>query len=127
MGSSKIGRRSFIQYSAIFGNSMTFSPLLTLVNVKKQNSIQHKLHWYQVPLRILQTVFIGGLITRFSNKRLALMVYKPGRVLLTELSKLFESGKIKCVIDSVYSFEKLPDAFHHFGSGLAKGTVVVDI
>lgn len=44
---------------------------------------------------------------------------------LTDLVNAIEKNKIKPVIDSVFSFEKVQDAFHRFKSGDAFGKVVV--
>ncbi|MBA4055743.1 MAG: hypothetical protein C0490_13590, partial [Marivirga sp.] len=51
---TKIGRRSFIQYTAILGGSTMLFPLAG--KSAGQIAQAQKLHWYNQPLRILQTV-----------------------------------------------------------------------
>ena len=46
---------------------------------------------------------------------------------LEYLTVLFETGKIKPVIDRCYPLEKTADAFRYFGEGRFKGKIVVTI
>ncbi|KOS13157.1 nadph:quinone reductase [Malassezia pachydermatis] len=46
---------------------------------------------------------------------------------LREITKLVEDGKIKPVIDRVYSFEEAQQALHYVESGRAKGKVVIKV
>jgi len=46
---------------------------------------------------------------------------------LNEIKSLVESGKIKPIIDKVYSYSDSIDAFTHLASGRAKGKIVIKI
>lgn len=46
---------------------------------------------------------------------------------LGEITKLVETGKIKPVVDKVFSFDQTNDAFSYIKSGRAKGKVVVKV
>ena len=46
---------------------------------------------------------------------------------LEYINELYEEGKIKCVIDGPYSFDKIPWAIQRFGDGLHHGKIVISI
>lgn len=46
---------------------------------------------------------------------------------LEEMTKLFEDGTIKTVIDRVYPFSQTNEALHHVAGGRAKGKVIVKL
>ena len=43
------------------------------------------------------------------------------------MNKLFETGKVKPVIDGPYILEETAKAFRHFGEGRHKGKVVITL
>ena len=51
----QVNRRKFIKYSAAVSSSIALSPVLYGPAFAEEN-LQRELHWYQKPLRILQTV-----------------------------------------------------------------------
>lgn len=51
----------------------------------------------------------------------------PSGAELAELGGLIEQGKLKVIIDGIFSFEKMPEALAYVESGHAKGKVVVAI
>ncbi len=76
---------------------------------------------------LLQFIFIWPIRSRFSNKKLGLMGYKPTRKDLEYLNQLFEEGKLIPVIDKSYSLQEVPDAFHYFSEGNIKGKIIINI
>jgi NADPH:quinone reductase-like Zn-dependent oxidoreductase len=76
--------------------------------------------------RILQLVFLGSLISMTGSKKLTLIMHKPNKD-LNILNKLFESGKVKPVIDRCFPLSETAEAFHYFGEGHFKGKVVITV
>jgi NADPH:quinone reductase-like Zn-dependent oxidoreductase len=74
--------------------------------------------------RILQLVFLGSLISKIGNKKLALIMHKPNKD-LNILNEFFESGKVKPVVDRCFALSETAEAFQYFGSGQFKGKVVI--
>ena len=63
----------------------------------------------------------------FGGKRIRILALEPNVDDLNALSSLYIENKAKPIIDSCYPLEQLPQAMHHYGSGLAKGKVVITI
>ena len=76
--------------------------------------------------RVMQTVFIGTVISLFSKKKMGLLLLKPNKDLAT-LIEYFESGTVIPVIDKCYSLREAADAMRYFGEGHKKGKVVITI
>ncbi len=58
---------------------------------------------------------------------MSLVALKPNKD-LPYISKLFEDGKLKCVIDEKrFRLEDAREAMHYFGSGDHKGKVVISL
>ena len=74
--------------------------------------------------RILQLVFVGSLINRIGSKKLTLILHKPNKDLKI-LNGLFESGKIKPVVDRCFPLSKTAEAFQYYGEGHFKGKIVI--
>ena len=74
--------------------------------------------------RILQLLFLGSLISMTGSKKLTLVMHKPNKD-LNILIELFESGKVKPVIDRCFPLSKTAEAFKYFGEGHFKGKVVI--
>nr|XP_002122943.1 reticulon-4-interacting protein 1 homolog, mitochondrial-like [Ciona intestinalis] len=53
--------------------------------------------------------------------------YKPDRHNLLEIARLVDSGMIKPVIDSIYSFDDVPKAFEVLSCGGARGKSVINV
>ena len=66
--------------------------------------------------------------TRFSNGQKVIFPF-PGPIKdsLQYISKLLKAGKYKPVIDRVYPFEEIPEAFEYVEKGMKTGNVVVEI
>ncbi len=60
-----------------------------------------------------------------ANYRLTWM--QPNRAQLDEISTMVEDGKIKPVIDKIYSFEDAIEAYLYLSTGRAKGKVIIKI
>ncbi len=76
--------------------------------------------------RILQLVFLGSLISMTGSKKLVLIMHKPNKN-LNILCELFESGKVKPVIDRCFPLSETAEAFRYFGEGSFKGKVVITV
>jgi NADPH:quinone reductase-like Zn-dependent oxidoreductase len=76
--------------------------------------------------RILQLMFLGSLISIIGSKKLTLIIHKPNKN-LDVLNELFESGKVKPVIDSCFPLPETAKAFQYFGEGHFKGKVVITV
>ncbi len=76
--------------------------------------------------RILQVVLFGPLISKIYNKQVSLVMLKLNKD-LAYMNELFESGKIKPVIDGPYSLNEVPKVFKIFGAGSHKGKLVITL
>ena len=76
---------------------------------------------------LLQFIFIWPILSKFSNKKLGLMGYKPNRKDLEYLNQLFENGKLIPVIDKCYPLQEVPAAFQYFSEGKIKGKIIINI
>ena len=75
---------------------------------------------------IIQLMFLGSLISMIGNKKLAIIMHKPNKE-LNVLNELFNSGKVKPVIDRCFSLSETAEAFKYFGKGGFKGKIVIKI
>lgn len=76
---------------------------------------------------LLQLMLFGPLLSRFGNRKLGIMGYRPDSNDLELLNRLFEEGKLLPVIDRCYPLHEVPDAFRYFGTGRMKGKIIVTI
>ena len=76
--------------------------------------------------RILQLVLVGSLISMTGGKKLTLILHRPNKG-LNILNELFESGKIKPVVDRCFPLSETAEAFQYFGEGHFKGKVVITV
>ncbi len=76
--------------------------------------------------RALQALVLGPLISRVSRKHIRLVVMRPNKD-LRYLSELFESGKLRPVIDGPYKLADIAEAFRHFGAANHKGKIIVTV
>lgn len=76
--------------------------------------------------RLLQLFMLKGWVSRFSNKSMRIVGLKPNKD-LAYVSKLFEEGKIKPVIDGPYTLDEVPRVLQYFGDGKHKGKVLISI
>ena len=76
---------------------------------------------------LLQFILIWPILSRFTNKKLGLMGYKPTRKDLEYLNLLFEEGKLLPIIDKSFPLQELPAAFQYFSDGNIKGKIIINI
>jgi NADPH:quinone reductase-like Zn-dependent oxidoreductase len=76
--------------------------------------------------KLLQLLYMGPLLKIFSKKRLHMVALKSNKD-LEYINKLHEQGKIRCVIDGPYTFDKIPWAIQRFGDGLHNGKIVISV
>ena len=58
---------------------------------------------------------------------MGILMHKPNKADLNNLTELFEAGKVLPVIDKRFKLSEVPEAFRYFGEGLARGKVVITI
>jgi len=75
-------------------------------------------------IRLLQVVCLGPLVSMTSKKTMRLVMLKQNKD-LAYMSELFETRKVKPVIDRLRTLEELPEAMRTFGAGNHKGKVVI--
>jgi NADPH:quinone reductase-like Zn-dependent oxidoreductase len=93
--------------------------------LKEQGAYLSPVLSFPLLLQMLRTAKFGSKKAKFSATGL-----RPAselRVLITELKSLFESEKIKSVIDRTYSLVETADAHRYIDTGRKKGNVVVSI
>ena len=76
--------------------------------------------------RIMQTLFIGTLISLFTKQKMKLLLLKPNKD-LTTLIGLYENGKVIPFIDKCYPLSETAEAMRYFGEGYKKGKVVITL
>ncbi len=76
--------------------------------------------------RFLQALLLKPGISLFSKKKFRIVVLKINKD-LGYMSELFQSGKIKPVIDGPFKLEDVPEAFRIFGKGEHKGKIVIRV
>ena len=52
---------------------------------------------------------------------------RPDEKDMLELKELFEAGKVIPFIDKRYTLSELPEALRHYGTGHARGKIVITI
>jgi NADPH:quinone reductase-like Zn-dependent oxidoreductase len=72
--------------------------------------------------RIAQTVAVGPLLP---GRSVGLVIHRPGREQLEQLTPLLEAGAVEPIIDSTYPLEDARRAFERFGTGEVRGKVVI--
>jgi NADPH:quinone reductase-like Zn-dependent oxidoreductase len=75
---------------------------------------------------LVQMMLIQPLLSKFSNKKLGIMGYRVTCDGLTELSRLFEAGKIFPLIDRRFPLEATADAFRYYQKGSFTGKIIIN-
>ena len=78
------------------------------------------------PISLLKLQILKRLISTFSAKRLYIAILKSNKD-FAYINELFETGKIKPVIDGPYKLSQVPKAIQHFGEGKHQGKVVITV
>jgi NADPH:quinone reductase-like Zn-dependent oxidoreductase len=76
--------------------------------------------------KLLQMLYMAPLLKLFSKKRLHMVTLKANKD-LEFINRLYEEGKISCVIDGPYTFDRIPWAVQRFGDGLHTGKIVITV
>jgi NADPH:quinone reductase-like Zn-dependent oxidoreductase len=76
--------------------------------------------------RLIQTLCVGWLVRRFSQKTLCVVALKPNKD-LSVISDLFERGGLELVIDGPYPLSEVPQALRRFGEARHVGKVVISV
>jgi NADPH:quinone reductase-like Zn-dependent oxidoreductase len=76
--------------------------------------------------RLFQILCWKAWISKFKKKNLRIVALKTNKD-LDIINKLYEEGKIKCVIDGPHELENVPKALQYFGEGKHTGKVVVKV
>jgi NADPH:quinone reductase-like Zn-dependent oxidoreductase len=74
--------------------------------------------------RLLQALIVRSWISMTQKKQIRIVALKTNKDLMY-MNELFETGKIKPVIDGPYKLEQLPEAFRLFAKAEHKGKVVL--
>jgi NADPH:quinone reductase-like Zn-dependent oxidoreductase len=78
--------------------------------------------------RVFPNILLGALISKTGSKKIGLGAWKPNKKEdLDFLTELFEAGKVKPVIDRLYSLSEVPEAFRYLEAGHARGKVVITV
>ena len=75
--------------------------------------------------KVLPAIFFGSLIDFKSGKKIGVLMHKPNPADLVTINNLFETGKVKPIIDRVYPANKVADALTYFGTARMQGKVVI--
>jgi NADPH:quinone reductase-like Zn-dependent oxidoreductase len=76
--------------------------------------------------RLFQAFLLKPWISMFSKKRVIIVVLKPNKDLAL-MNELFQTGKVKPIIDGHYALEDVPHAFKLFGKAGHKGKIVISV
>ncbi len=76
---------------------------------------------------ILQILFLGGLIKKFTGKNVRVLMVFPTRKDLESVAELCEAGKLIPSIEQQYPLSGVPEALRRLGEGNAKGKLVIKV
>ena len=76
--------------------------------------------------KLLQMLYMNPILKLFSKKRMHMLMLKANKD-LEYINQFYEDGKINCVIDGPYPFDKIPWAIQRFGNGLHHGKIVISV
>jgi NADPH:quinone reductase-like Zn-dependent oxidoreductase len=77
--------------------------------------------------RILQVALLGPLISKFSGKKMSLLVIRPSTQDLEALLDLVEGGKITPVIDRRFRLDEAVEALRYLAQKRGRGKIVVTV
>ncbi len=76
---------------------------------------------------LFQILIFGPLIKKMTTKNIHMLMVPQSREGLIAITELCVSGKIKPVIDKIYSFNEIPEAMRSISEGHSKGKIVITI
>lgn len=77
-------------------------------------------------LRLLEALLLWPLMSIASRKQIRIVILKPNKD-LGYLSELFQSGKLRPVIDGPYKLAEIAEAFRLFGAAGHNGKIIVTV
>lgn len=76
---------------------------------------------------LLRIVTIGALVGRLTDRRLGLLVVRPGPTHFAPLAEMGVAGDVDIHIERTFTLDQTPQALAHVGQGRALGKVVVEV
>jgi NADPH:quinone reductase-like Zn-dependent oxidoreductase len=76
-------------------------------------------------LQMFQTMTEGPWISMTGKKKMGAFLHKPNTADLHYMKELLETGKVKPVIDKIYTLSEIKEAFEYFEEGHAQGKVII--
>lgn len=76
---------------------------------------------------LLPVIIYGGLLSKWSQKKIGILAHKPSREDLNYLSELIEAGQLAPKVDRVYPLKEVPQALQYFGDGNSQGKLVIEV
>jgi NADPH:quinone reductase-like Zn-dependent oxidoreductase len=77
-------------------------------------------------VRLIQALLLRPWISMIRKKKICIVALKSNKD-LDYMNELFETGKVKPVIDGIYSIDEIPNALRFFSDGTHKGKVVISM
>ncbi len=75
---------------------------------------------------IIQAAFLGPLLAPIWQKNISILAHKANER-MDQLLNLIDSGKVKVVIDKVFTLEETPIAIQYLGDGKPQGKVIISM
>lgn len=73
---------------------------------------------------IIKCILLGSILSLFGTKKMNILAHVPNKY-LDELIKLTQEDQLTVVIDRIFELQKVPQALEYFGTGKAKGKIVI--
>jgi NADPH:quinone reductase-like Zn-dependent oxidoreductase len=77
--------------------------------------------------QIFQSMLFGSMMSEKDGRKMAGVSAKRNQNDLVFIKELFESGKVKSIIDKQYSLSEAAEALRYLGAGHARGKVVISV
>lgn len=77
--------------------------------------------------QMYQTMIQRPWLSMFGKKKFVSLLMKVEKEDLSAIKELIEAGKVKAVIDKIYTLKEVPKAFQYFQQGHAQGKIVITI
>jgi NADPH:quinone reductase-like Zn-dependent oxidoreductase len=73
--------------------------------------------------KVLPSLLLGSWV--LGSRKVRLLLLRPNPRDLAFLNEQFEAGKVVPIIDRIYTFNEVVEAFRYFGEGRVKGKIVI--
>lgn len=100
-------------------------PISAYKHVLKPNG--HFIHVGGSKSQMFQSLLLGPFLSRSGSKKIGNLLQRANQQDLYILKDLLETGKVKPVIDRLYTLSEIREAFRYFEEGHARGKVVITI